>query len=78
MNHKNPHLAPLIDQTDGWHSVDDNPPGWWLFLHDDTVAQGEPGRYYIGRYTSNGYEDLCKRKCEPTHWHLLPDLFVVE
>ena len=78
MNHKNPHLTPLIDQTDGWHSVDDNPPSWWLLLHDSEVGVGELGRYYIGRYTQEGFKDLRNRECNPTHWHILPDPFIID
>ena len=74
--HRNPPtiLAPQIDHTvDGWHSVAEEPGRWWLLLHDSEVAEGEPGRYYIGRYTSEGYRDLSDRPCEPTHWHEMPD-----
>lgn len=78
MNNKNPHLTPLIDHTDGWHKVDETPDKWWLLLHDDTVEEGEPGRYYIGRHTQDGFKDLRGRDCTPTHWHILPDPFVID
>ena len=79
MNHKNPHLTPQINTiVDGWHSVDDEPNRWWLLLHDSEVAVGESGRYYVGRYTNEGYRDLQDKPCQPTHWHEMPDPFVID